>query len=58
VTREQVAAQRTELGKRLARHRERHALSQKEFAERVFYDRTSITKIEAGRQSAPQAFLV
>lgn len=53
---EKVATQRTELGKRLTRHRERIGLSQRKFAERVFYDRTSITKIEGGQQSAPQAF--
>jgi transcriptional regulator with XRE-family HTH domain len=58
VTRESahVTAQRAELGKRLAEHRERNDLNKTELAERLFYDRTSISKIEAGQQSAPREF--
>ena len=53
---EQVAALRAVLGKCLAGHRERNGLKQSEFAERLYYDRTSISKIETGQQPAPQAF--
>jgi transcriptional regulator with XRE-family HTH domain len=58
VTRESahVTAQRAELGKRLAEHRERNGLNKTELAERLFYDRTSISKLEAGQQSAPREF--
>jgi transcriptional regulator with XRE-family HTH domain len=53
---EQIAAQRVALGRCLASHRERSGLSQRELAERLYYDRTSISKIEAGQQPAPEAF--
>jgi transcriptional regulator with XRE-family HTH domain len=53
---EQVAALRTRLGRHLARHRERAGLSQRELAERLYYARTSISKIEAGQQPAPRTF--
>lgn len=58
VTRESahVAALRVALGKSLADHRERSGLKQTEFAERMYYDRTSISKIETGQQPAPRAF--
>ncbi len=52
VGREQAA----ELGRALARHRADRKISQREFAARVYYDRTSIAHIEAGRQSAPRTF--
>jgi transcriptional regulator with XRE-family HTH domain len=41
---------------RLAGHRERNGLKQSELAERLYYDRTSISKIETGQQPAPEAF--
>lgn len=53
---EQVAALRAVLGKCLAGHRERNDLKQSDLAERLYYDRTSISKIETGQQPAPQAF--
>jgi transcriptional regulator with XRE-family HTH domain len=53
---EEVAALRVVLGKSLAGHRERNGLKQSELAERLYYDRTSISKIETGQQPAPQAF--
>jgi Helix-turn-helix domain len=53
---EQVLALRAALGMCLAGHRERNGLKQSELAERLYYDRTSISKIEAGQQPAPQAF--
>lgn len=53
---EQVFALRAALGMCLAGHRERNGLKQSELAERLYYDRTSISKIEAGQQPAPQAF--
>jgi transcriptional regulator with XRE-family HTH domain len=53
---EQVAALRAVLGKCLAGHRERNGLKQSDLAERLYYDRTSISKIETGQQPAPQAF--
>jgi transcriptional regulator with XRE-family HTH domain len=52
----QITTQRVALGRRLASHRERSGLSQRELAERLYYDRTSISKIETGQQSAPQTF--
>lgn len=51
-----VAALRTALGKSLAGHRERHGLNKTELAERLYYARTSISKIEAGQQPAPRTF--
>lgn len=51
-----VAALRVALGKCLADLRDQNDLSQRELAERLYYDRTSISKIEAGQQPAPQAF--
>jgi transcriptional regulator with XRE-family HTH domain len=58
VTRESahVATLRAALGKNLAFHRERGDFNQRELAERLYYDRTSISKIETGQQSAPEAF--
>lgn len=58
VTRESahVAALRVALGKSLAGHRERNGLNKRELAERLYYDRTSISKIEAGQQPAPRTF--
>jgi transcriptional regulator with XRE-family HTH domain len=58
VTRESahVAAQRAALGRSLAHHRERSGLNQRELAERLYYDRTSISKIETGQQPAPETF--
>ena len=53
---EHVTVQRAVLGKRLAEHRERSGLNMRELAERLYYDRTSISKIEAGQQSAPREF--
>lgn len=53
---EQIATQRVALGRCLASHRERSGLSQRELAERLYYDRTSISKIESGQQPAPRAF--
>lgn len=53
---EQIAALRAVLGKCLAGHRERNGLKQSELAERLYYDRTSISKIETGQQPASQAF--
>lgn len=53
---EHVAALRAALGKCLAGHRERNGLTQAELAARLYYDRTSISKIETGQQPAPQAF--
>jgi transcriptional regulator with XRE-family HTH domain len=53
---EQIAAQRVVLGRCLAGHRERSGLSQQELAKRLYYDRTSISKIETGQQPAPRAF--
>jgi transcriptional regulator with XRE-family HTH domain len=53
---EQVAALRARLGRRFARHRARAGLSQRELAERLYYARTSISKIETGQQSAPRTF--
>lgn len=53
---ENLAAQRAKLGELLASHRERNGLTQRELAERMFYDRTSISKIEAGQQPAQRAF--
>lgn len=52
----QIATQRAALGACLARRRERSGLSQRELAERLYYDRTSISKIETGQQPAPDAF--
>lgn len=51
-----VAALRAELGRSLAHHRERSRIKQAELAERVYYDRTSISKIETGQQHAPESF--
>lgn len=51
-----ITAQRAALGKRLADHRERNGLNKTELAERLFYDRTSISKLEAGQQSASREF--
>jgi transcriptional regulator with XRE-family HTH domain len=58
VTRESahVAGLRVALGKSLADHRERNGLNKRELAERLFYARTSISKIEAGQQPAPRTF--
>jgi transcriptional regulator with XRE-family HTH domain len=58
VTRESahVAALRAALGRSLAHHRERSGLKQAELAERLYYDRTSISKIETGQQPAPEPF--
>ena len=58
VTRESahVAALRATLGKSLAQHRERSGLKQAELAECLYYDRTSISKIETGQQPAPDSF--
>jgi transcriptional regulator with XRE-family HTH domain len=58
VTRESahVAALRAALGRSLAHHRERSGLNQRELAERVYYDRTSISKFETGQQPAPEGF--
>jgi transcriptional regulator with XRE-family HTH domain len=53
---EQIAAQRVALGRCLASHRDRSGLSQQELAERLYYDRTSISKIETGQQPAPRVF--
>jgi transcriptional regulator with XRE-family HTH domain len=53
---EQIAAQRVALGRCLASHRERSGLNQQELAKRLYYDRTSISKIETGQQPAPRAF--
>lgn len=53
---EQIAAQRVALGRCLASHRERSGLSQQELAKRLYYDRTSISKIETGQQPAPRPF--
>jgi transcriptional regulator with XRE-family HTH domain len=53
---ERIAALRVALGRCLASHRERSDLSQQELAKRLYYDRTSISKIETGQQSAPRAF--
>jgi hypothetical protein len=53
---EQIATQRVALGRVLAGHRERSGLSQQGLAERLYYDRTSISKIETGYQPAPRAF--
>jgi transcriptional regulator with XRE-family HTH domain len=53
---EQIASQRVALGRCLASHRERSGLSQRELAERLYYDRTSISKIETGQQPAPEVF--
>lgn len=53
---EQVAAVRAALGKCLAGHRERNGLTQADLARRLYYDRTSISKIETAQQPAPQAF--
>jgi transcriptional regulator with XRE-family HTH domain len=53
---EHVAALRVALGKCLAGHRERNGLTQAELAGRLYYDRTSISKIETGQQSGPKAF--
>src|SRR6266536_4465704 len=50
---EQIAAQRVALGRCLASHREQSGLSQQGLAERLYYDRTSICKIETGQQPAP-----
>lgn len=43
-----VAALRVTLGKCLAGHRERNDLSQRELAQRLYYDRTSISKSRRG----------
>lgn len=51
-----MAALRTALGCGLAEHRERNGLNKVELAERLYYARSSISKIEAGQQSAPRAF--
>jgi hypothetical protein len=51
-----VAALRTALGSSLAEHRERNGLNKVELAERLYYARSSISKIEAGQQSAPRTF--
>jgi transcriptional regulator with XRE-family HTH domain len=58
VTRESahVTALRTALGSSLAEHRERNGLNKRELAERLYYDRSSVSKIEAGHQSAPRTF--
>ena len=58
VTRESVhvTALRIALGKSLAHHRERNGLKQSDLAERLYYDRTSISKIETGQQPAPETF--
>ncbi len=48
--------QAAELGRVLARYRAARGISQREFADRVYYDRTSVAHIEAGRQSAPRTF--
>jgi DNA-binding XRE family transcriptional regulator len=53
---EQLAAQRVALGTCLASYRDRSGLSQQELAGRLYYDRTSISKIETGQQPAPRAF--
>lgn len=53
---EQVAALRHALGQRLAALRREHGLSQHDLAKVTYYHRSSITKIEAGRQPAPRAF--
>lgn len=52
----QVVAQRAALGRRLAEFRGKRGLSQREFAARIFYHRSSITKIESGQQPAPRKF--
>lgn len=51
-----VAALRAALGSSLAEYRERNGLNKRELAERLYYARTSISKIEAGQQSAPRTF--
>jgi transcriptional regulator with XRE-family HTH domain len=58
VTRESahVTALRAALGSSLAEHRERNGLNKRELAERLYYARTSTSKIEAGQQSAPRTF--
>lgn len=51
-----VAALRVALGKGLAYHREQNRITQLDLAEQLYYDRTSIAKIETGQQGAPEAF--
>jgi transcriptional regulator with XRE-family HTH domain len=53
---EHIVGQRAALGRCLGSHRERNGLSQQELAKRLYYDRTSISRIEGGQQPAPEAF--
>ncbi len=51
-----IAAQRRELGRRLATARSEAGLTQQDLARALYYERTSVAHIEGGRQPAPRSF--
>ncbi len=52
----QFAAQRRELGRRLATARNAAGITQEHLARALYYERTSVAHIEGGRQPAPRSF--
>lgn len=51
-----IAAQRRDLGRRLATARNSAGLTQHDLARALYYERTSVAHIEGGRQPAPRSF--